>query len=74
MTEYFVPEKHIQLKEIANTPLWLREHFSNEGKLSILNEIDTEITKLTLKYPNNYGSFLDGIDLLISKLKSEVLK
>ena len=30
-TKYFIPPEHIQSLIIANTPLWLREHFRKEA-------------------------------------------
>ena len=38
--EYFIPEKHIQLGIIANTPHWLRVYFMNEGRKQLVDEIN----------------------------------
>ena len=53
-TGYFVPEKHIQLQKIANTPHWLRVHFGDEGEKKSAKFMITELEKI-LERLNGYG-------------------
>ncbi len=56
MDEYSKPKEHIQKGIIANTPMWLREHFRNEAYTrEKLEQIARDLYKENPKFMKGLG-------------------
>lgn len=61
--DFHVPEEHIQKGIIANTPHWLRVHFTNKGRKQLAKEIKPQLDLLQqiIHFVNNNVTCTSGI-------------
>lgn len=65
--KYYIPPEHEQKMVIANTPVWLREHFRQEAKEEIFDDLDVWLEE---EYKTN-SLFFEEYDKIKQKNKVE---